>query len=475
MGKFINRQEELAFLEQEYLRHGSSLVIVYGRRRVGKTALLAEFIKNRPAVYFLATEENETQNRAAFQKAVAEQAGIDSLLNSAAKGWDMIFKTWLDAACGKKKLIVLDEFQYLGKADPAFPSVFQKIWDTILKEKEVMAVLCGSLISMMESQTLVYSSPLYGRRTGQIRLKQIPFRHYHEFFPDRSEKELIAYYAVTGGVPKYIELFYDTSDIYTAIEQNILSKSSFLYDEPNFLLHREVREIGSYFSLIKTIAAGNQKLSKIAAALKLRQAVLAEYLKTLINLDILEREVPVTEENPQKSKKGLYKIKDNFILFWFRFVFPNLNYIESGHVQLAMQKIRANLADAHISYVYEDICMEKMWELNSAHAWDFYFDKIGRWWDSHTEIDIVAMDSGGQDIIFGECKYWSGRTGRSVLVSLEQKARQVCWKNGMRREHFILFAWNGFTDELTALAKERTDLILISERGFEDGKVFKSG
>lgn len=125
--------------------------------------------------------------------------------------------------------------------------------------------------------------------------------------------------------------------------------------------------------------------------------------------------------------------------------------------------------------VYEDICMEKMWELNSAHAWDFYFDKIGRWWDSHTEIDIVAMDSGGQDIIFGECKYWSGRTGRSVLVSLEQKARQVCWKNGMRREHFILFACNGFTDELTALAKERTDLILISERGFEDGKVFKSG
>ena len=202
----------------------------------------------------------------------------------------------------------------------------------------------------------------------------------------------------------------------------------------------------------------------------------ASELETLVlSEEMPQPEVPVTEENPEKSKKGLYKIKDNFILFWFRFVFPNLNYIESGHVQLAMQKIRANLADAHISYVYEDICMEKMWELNSAHAWDFYFDKIGRWWDSHTEIDIVAMDSGGQDIIFGECKYWSGRTGRSVLVSLEQKARQVCWKNGMRREHFILFAWNGFTDELTALAKERTDLILISERGFENGKVFKSG
>ncbi|MCL2699886.1 MAG: ATP-binding protein, partial [Defluviitaleaceae bacterium] len=300
------------------------------------------------------------------------------------------------------------------------------------------------------------------RRTGQIKLKQIPFRYYNEFFPDKSERELIEYYAITGGVPKYIELFYDSKDIYTAIEDNILSKSSFLYDEPNFLLQREVTEVGSYFSLIKTIAAGNQKLSKISSALELKQTGLTKYLKTLINLDILEREVPVTEENPEKSKKGLYRIKDNFMVFWFRFIFPNLNYIESGRKELAMKKIRANLIDSHIAYVYEDVCIEKMWQLNDDNVWDFNFDKAGRWWNNNTEIDIVAIDKNGSDIIFGECKYWNKQVGIAVLDELEEKARQVEWKKNERRNHFIIFNMGGFSDELTRLAYERKDLILMS-------------
>ena len=463
MKKFINRKQELTFLEKEYQRNSSSLVILYGRRRVGKTALIAEFIKNKTAVYFLATEENEIQNRIAFKNIVAEQINNELLKNANVDNWDMIFKVWLDSATNKKKLLVIDEFQYIGKSNRAFPSIFQKIWDTMLKDSNVMVILCGSLISMMESQTLAYSSPLYGRRTGQIKLKQIPFQYYHEFFANKNEKELIEYYAVTGGVPKYIELFYDVIDIYTAIETNVLSKSSFLYDEPNFLLQREVSEVGSYFSVIKTIAAGNQKLSKIATALELKQTGVTKYLKTLIDLDILEREVPVTEENPEKSKKGLYKIKDNFILFWFKFIFPNLNYIESGHPELAMKKIRTNIIDTHIAYVYEDICIEKMWQMNSNDTWDFHFDKIGRWWDNHTEIDIVAMDTSENNMIFAECKYWTNnKVGIDVLTALEQKAQQVDWKKNTRKNYFVLFAINGFTDELIAVSKIRKDLILMS-------------
>ena len=461
MNSFINREEELGFLENEYSREGSSLVILYGRRRVGKTALTAEFIKNKKAVYYFVSEENETQNRIIFKNIVAEHTGNKLLTGANADNWDMIFKIWLDAPGSEKKLMIIDEFQYLGKANNAFPSIFQRIWDTMLKDKNVMIILCGSLISMMESQTLMYSSPLYGRRTGQIKLEQIPFRYYSEFFPDKSEKELIEYYAVTGGVPKYIELFYDSKNIYRAIEKNILSKSSFLYDEPNFLLQREVSEVGSYFSLIKTIAMGNQKLSKISSALELKQTGITKYLKTLINLDILEREVPVTEDNPENSKKGLYKVKDNFMLFWFRFVFPNLSYIESGRKEIAMNKIRANLVDSHIAYVYEDVCIEKMWQLSADGKWNFHFDKVGRWWNSNTEIDIVAVDSGGSDIIFGECKFWSGKIGLDVLTNLENKAKQVEWKSGSRRNHFILFGINGFTDNLMELSKTRKDLILI--------------
>ena len=459
---FINRDEELDFLEREYNRAGSCLVVLYGRRRVGKTALAAEFLKRKSGIYFLATEENEIQNRAAFRHTIAEFTNNELLQKAIIADWSLIFKAWIDntSLCSGKRLMVIDAFQYLGKANAAFPSIFQKIWDTILKDKNVMVILCGSLISMMESQTLNYSSPLCGRRTGQIRLKQIPFRHYNEFFPGKSEKELIEYYSITGGVPKYIELFYESDDILSAISRNVLSKTGFLYDEPNFLLQKEVSEIGSYFSLIKTIAAGNRKLSKIAAALELKQTGLTKYLKTLISLDIVKREVPITEENPEKSKRGLYKIKDNFMVFWFKFIFPNLSYIESGHAELVMEKIEEHLVDSHISYVYEDICTQKMWELNTAGLWDFSFNKVGRWWNNENEIDIVAFDKDGTDIIFGECKYRTGKVGTDVLYNLERKAAEVIWKTGERRNFFILFSISGFSDELKALSKTRRDLVL---------------
>jgi AAA+ ATPase superfamily predicted ATPase len=273
---------------------------------------------------------------------------------------------------------------------------------------------------------------------------------------------LVEYYAITGGVPKYIELFYDSKDIFEAIENNVLSKSSFLYDEPHFLLQREVNEVGSYFSIIKTIAAGNRKLSKIAAALEIKQTGLTKYLRTLINLDILQREVPVTEDNPEKSKRGLYKINDNFMIFWFKFIFPNLSYIESGHASLAMEKIKANLKDSHIAHVYEGICIEKMWQLAAANTWDFHFNKVGRWWNNDAEIDIIAIDNSGTDIIFGECKYRTDKTGLSVLRELERKAHRVEWNNTKRKNHYILFSINGFSDELTELSMVRKDLVLVS-------------
>lgn len=460
MSSFVDRKEEMQFLNEEYKRKGSSLVILYGRRRVGKTRLASSFMKDKNALYFLVTEENEIQNRNAFKEAVADFCQNEILKSSKIGNWEILFKTLGDKTENEKLLLVLDEFQYLGKSNPAFPSIFQKIWDTVLKDKNIMVILCGSLISMMESQTLSYTSPLYGRRTGQIKLKQIPFAYYHKFFPDKSRKELIEYYSVTGGVPKYIELFYDSDEIYSAINKNILSKSSFLYDEPNFLLQREVSEVGSYFSIIKSIAAGNQKLSKIAGALELKQTGLTKYLKTLIDLDILEREVPITEENPAKSKKGLYKIKDNFILFWFKFIYPNLSFIESGNSELAMKKIKSSFIDGHISYVYEDICIEEMWKLNAENKWEFNFDKIGRWWKNDTEIDIVALDSTGDNIIFGECKYWKSKVGINVLTALEEKAKLVKWKKEERNEYFILFAVNGFTNELTELVKNRDDVLL---------------
>ena len=333
----------------------------------------------------------------------------------------------------------------------------------ILKEKNVMLILAGSLISMMVSQTLSYGSPLYGRRTFQILLKQVQFRYYCEFYDSlTTRRELIERYAVTGGVPKYIESFVENpcQDIYDSIEQHILNPSSYLYTEPYFLLQQEVTEIGSYFSLLRAIAAGNSKLSAIASALSVKATGLTKYLKTLIDLDILEREVPVTEDNPEKSKKGLYRIKDNYLRFWFAFVYPNMSLLESGNRAIVLEKIRHGLHRGHTSFVYENVCQEKMWDLNTAGAWDFHFSKLGRYWDNSTEIDITALDPDGHNLILGECKFWNEPIGLGILRALEKKAPSVSWNRDDRKVHYILFSISGFTDELQAIAKEREDVLL---------------
>ena len=463
MRRFVDREREMATLQSEYERDGSALVVLYGRRRVGKTTLISEFIKNKKALFFLASEESESQNRLAFQEKAADFLNSDLLKNVEVKSWDVLFRAIIDTHFDSKPVIVLDEFQYLGKSNPAFPSVFQRIWEEILKDRQVMVILCGSLISMMQSQTLAYDSPLYGRRTAQIRLKQIPFAYYHQFFPDKSRKELIEMYAVTGGVPKYIELFSQSNDIYSAIETCVLNRSGYLYDEPHFLLQQEVSEVGSYFSIIKAIAAGNTKLSAIAGVLEVKSTSLTKYLKTLIDLDILEREVPVTEDSPEKSKKGLYKIKDNYLRFWFAFVYPNMSFIESGHGRIVMDKIRKSLVRNHIAFVYEDICKERMWEINAEGVWPFYFSKLGRYWDSKEEIDIAAVDPDGKNLILGECKYWQEPVGVSVLRELEAKAKTVSWEKEKRKTWFVLFSVNGFTEDLRAEAAARTDLRLYAE------------
>lgn len=463
MEKFVDRKSEMETLQNEYERKGSSLVILYGRRRVGKTTLISEFIKDKEALFFLASEESEVQNRNVFKDKVADFTGNILLKNAEVKSWDVIFKAVIDTEFERKPVVVIDEFQYIGKSNPAFPSIFQRIWEELLKNESIMVILCGSLISMMESQTLSYNSPLYGRRTAQIRLKQIPFRYYHEFFPEKTRRQLIEMYSVTGGVPKYIELFSENRDIFRSIQTCVVNRSGYLYDEPHFLLQQEVSEVGSYFSVMKAIAAGNSKLSAISAMLEVKSTSLTKYLKTLIDLELLEREVPVTEDNPEKSKRGLYKIKDNYIRFWFAFIYPNMSFIENGNDDIVMNQIKNNLLSRHTSFVYEDVCRERMWNLNARDVWPFHFSKIGRWWDGKNEIDIAALDPDGRNLILGECKYWQNPVGMNILCELEQKSASVGWKRENRHIWYVLFGAAGFTEELKELAKVRDDLLLFDE------------
>lgn len=461
MSKFVDRTNELEFLNKEYNKNESSLVILYGRRRIGKTALIKEFGKEKDIIYFLSTEESEKQNLKEFKNLVAENLNNELLKQLNIEDWESAFKLIVKES-KNKKVIVIDEFQYLGKSNQAIPSIFQKIWDEELKDNNIMLILCGSLINMMESQTLSYNSPLYGRRTGQIKLKQIPFKNYRDFFEkELDEKRLIEKYAITGGVPKYIESFGTNKNIFEEIQENVLNKQSYLYEEPMFLLKNEVTDVGSYFSIIKSIAMGNKKLGNIASNLSTNPTNLTKYLETLINLDILEREVPITEEKPEKSKKGQYNIKDNFINFWFKFIYPNKAFIELDENEIVMKKIKQNFIDNFVSYVYEDICRQKLLEQSINDETNTFYDKIGRWWSNNEEIDIVGLDTTGNKIIFGECKYYTNKKmDVDVYFNLKEKAKHVIWKNENRKEKYILFSINGFTKELIELAQKEDSIIL---------------
>lgn len=466
MKQFVDRHEDMATLEEQYAAEEASFVVIYGRRRVGKTALISKFLEGKRGLYFLATEESEEQNRTSFRQQVAAFVDDEVLASASVESWDVLFDRLTQS--GERLVVALDEFQHLGKANAAFPSVFQRIWDTLLSKRNVMVILCGSLISLMMSQALSYDSPLYGRRTAQIHMRQVPFRFYQDFFDrDLDQRQLLERYSITGGVPKYVERFRGTGSIYQLISKQVLNRNSFLFDEPNFLLSKEVVEVGTYFSIIKAIAAGNHRSGEVAAAMNVRQTSLTRYLRALEGLDVLERVVPVTEANPEKSKKGLYRIKDNYLRFWFRFVFPNLGLLETGHADQVLAQIERNLVDGHVAYVFEDVCRQKTWDLAARGELPFVPARIGGWWGAGgVELDVVAVDAEGARVAFGECKLWQGPVGENVLAQLEEKAERALADRsfkgyGEARVTYLIFGLSGFTDGLREAAERRGDVLLV--------------
>ena len=454
---FIDRYDEMRCLEEQYQRDSASFVVIYGRRRVGKTTCISEFIKDKKSIYMLATEESDEMNQRLFKQSVEEAMNM----NIEFTGWEELFKS-IPFSTEERIVVVLDEFQYLGKVKASFPSILQRIWDTYLMNQNVMLILCGSLVSMMESQALNYSSPLYGRRTAQMKMKQIPYRYYKDFYPDMEEYQRLKHYAVTGGIPKYIELFGHKEDVFDTIQETVLNPNGFLYEEPMFLLKNEVAETGSYFSILSAIASGNRKISQMASVLQMPQSQLLKYLYTLMELDLIERQVPVTELNPERSKKGIYRIKDHFISFWFRFVYPYRSRLEIHQAEAVLDKIRRDFPSSHLGYVYEDICRERLLMMCSTSKLNAELNLVGRWWDNDDhEIDLVGLDNENKIMVAAECKCWIHQAGINILEKLEEKAEHVQWKNTERTVKYVLFSVCGFTEELKMLAQKRNDVILI--------------
>ena len=462
---FIGRTSELATLNAE-LERGSGFVVIYGRRRVGKTTLIKEFIKDKRAFYFLATTESEAQSMKRFAGVLSRTTKKPMLSKVTFTDWLDLFQVVADDHPDEKKVLVIDEFPYLVKTNPDFPSILQNAWDEVLKDHNVMLILCGSLISMMKKHALAYDSPLYGRRTAQIRLMPLQFTDVYEA-QNLSFEQAVEQYAITGGVPKYMEFFQSDEPLVEQIRRVVLSKNGFLYEEPDFLLNEEVQTPINYFSVLKAISDGNHKLSKIGMTMEQDTSAITPYLKTLIDLGFVIKNVPITEKNPERSRKSLYYVSDNFIRFWFRYVYPFKGELELDNQQIVLDEMGKDFKQKFVAFAYESICRNIFAELCRKRQIDFAPSRIGSYWrndnEGDTEIDVAAVDNQHKRLFLGECKYHAKPVDVAVYSALQEKGQSKELTAAFRGYEIVygLFSKSGFTDRLVEMAAENSDLILI--------------
>lgn len=466
--RFIGRKNELHTLNTEYNRN-SSFVVIYGRRRVGKTTLIKEFLKNKTAFYYLATEELESQSMKRLANVIARTTKNTLLQKIEFTDWLDLFQIIADYKPEEKKVLVIDEFPYLVRTNSAFPSILQNAWDEFLKDCNVMVILSGSLIGMMQKHALSYDSPLYGRRTAQMRLTPLSFTSIYET-QNLPFEQAVEQFALTGGVPKYLEFFEDGRPLEEQLKDAVFSKNGFLYEEPNFLLKSESLTAVNYFSIIKTIADGNHKLGKIANALGQESSSLTPYLSTLSDLGFIEKRTPITEKNPEKSRKGLYFIADNFLRFWFCYVYPYKGELELDNMQIVLDEIHKDFKEKFVAFAYEDICKDIFAKLCSNNAISFVPSRIGSYWlndyDGDTEIDVMSVDHQNKQVFAGECKYHTKPVDAPVYFTLKEKVDNAAEiRKSFPKYNVIygLFSKIGFTKRMLDIAKENPNILLIHE------------
>lgn len=466
--RFIGRKNELHTLNTEYNRN-SSFVVIYGRRRVGKTTLIKEFLKNKTAFYYLATEELESQSMKRLANVIARTTKNTLLQKIEFTDWLDLFQLIADYKPEEKKVLVIDEFPYLVRTNSAFPSILQNAWDEFLKDSNVMLILSGSLIGMMQKHVLSYDSPLYGRRTAQMRLTPLPFTSIYET-QNLPFEQAVEQFALTGGVPKYLEFFEDGRPLEEQLKDAVFSKNGFLYEEPNFLLKSESLTAVNYFSIIKTIADGNHKLGKIASALGQESSSLTPYLSTLSDLGFIEKRTPITEKNPEKSRKGLYFIADNFLRFWFCYVYPYKGELELDNMQIVLDEIHKDFKEKFVAFAYEDICKDIFAKLCSNNAISFVPSRIGSYWlndyDGDTEIDVMSVDHQNKQVFAGECKYHTKPVDAPVYFTLKEKVDNAAEiRKSFPKYNVIygLFSKSGFTKRMLDIANENPNILLIHE------------
>jgi AAA+ ATPase superfamily predicted ATPase len=456
MRKFIGRQRDLNELNTVLAQGGSQFILVYGRRRVGKTTLILRWAKEtgQPVVYWVATRDTPAQVRLGFMQALWIWAHPDSHAVPRFDTWAEAFETAANLIGDQPVILIMDEFSYAAESDPSLPSNLQAAWDHLFKDRNVVIVLAGSHIGMMVN-LMGYHAPLYGRFTAQLPIDPLPFPALHDFLPRYTAAERVAVYAVAGGIPAYLERFSDTESVGGNIQRLFMRRAGMFRSEP-FILVGDVirRETQTYEAVLKAVAAGKRTPQEIGDMLGLSSSYLSPYLKQLESLRLIERRLPATvpPERRQSSRNSRYHLADPYLRFYFRFIQPNLGLVEQELTDLLWQRIAEQFRAFVGLTAFEDLCRE--WTLVQAHAGQLPFppEIVGSHWSKNAQVDVVALNWREQAILLGECKWGVDSVGRAVVRELIEKTPQVVpgeeWQ-----VHYVLFARAGFTDAARAEAE----------------------
>ena len=443
---FVGRVKELNKLNEFWKAEKFQCVVIYGRRRVGKTVLINEFIKNKPSIFFAGLETGSAENlknlsRAIFEFNKGDNIGDTPIYPDYSSAFDAVFRM----AEKEKLILVIDEYPYLEKSHKGVSSIIQNLIDKYRETSKLYLILCGSSMSFMENHVLGYKSPLYGRRTAQFKIMPFNFFETAEYFKKFNAFNLMAIYGITGGIPHYLEKMDENISVEENIINSFFDPSSFLFEEPLNLLKQEVRESGLYNSIISAIAAGSTKSVEISSKVRIDSSVFATYAANLISLGIIKKETPITEDT---SRKTIYTVDDGMFRFWHRFIPDNLAAISRGMGEQAFRRIAPQIP-AFLGKTFENVCSQYLWELNKKGETPFLFSKLGRWWGNNpvkkeeAEIDIIAF-ADNKHAIFAECKWTNEAIGENVLQTLIDRSHILDFED----RYYYVFAKNGFTSSI---------------------------
>lgn len=468
---FIGRKKEMRSLNELYDKEGFSMTVITGRRRIGKSTLIKEFIKDKKAVYYTASKIGAKRNLELFSKQVVNVMEPE-LKGVSFQSLDALFDFMTSRIENEKIIFVIDELPYWAEKDDSLLSVIQKYIDNEWTQKNMMMILCGSSLSFMENKVLSEKSPLFGRRSSQIKLREFDYIEAAEFVPGYSDEDKAVCYGVTGGVARYLELFDPEESLSDNIKRLFFETEGYLYDEPKNLLVQEFSDITLVNNIIEQIASGENTLNLIADKVHEKPSAVSYSLNRLINVGLVDKKSCITEE--QNRKKTQYVLKDNMFKFWYEFIPEAVSVIEMGGGAAYFDRIVSHRLHDYMGSIFEEMCRHFTMVKGMSGEWDCFVTKVGTWWgteeaaDSNgkkiripADIDVVGISDIDRAVVVGECKFRNEKIDKTVYETLVRRSRLVHTK--YRTARFLLFSLSGFSEWFKETDQNSVSLYTLSD------------